>query len=75
MNFAIAKYEVENGFSKKHAALALKENAMIVGVESDLRFKCYYIFFIIKENTRKVVSSFVKKFFPKIFNYIKMKRL
>lgn len=72
---AISKYEVESGFSKKHANLALKENAMIVGVYGKMSFKLYYLSFIIKNNIRKVGSTIVRRLFPKLFNYIKLKRL
>lgn len=72
---AISKYEVENGLSKRNALLAIKENAIIVGVYDKFYFKCYYIYIYIKYKLHKTISILIKKACPNLFNYIKMKRL
>lgn len=72
---AISKYEVENGISKRNALLAIKENAIIVGVNDKLHFKCYYIYIYIKYKLHKTISTIIKGVSPRLFNYIKMKRL
>lgn len=73
--FAIAKYEVENGFSKQNATLAYKENALIIGKNKHPLFFLYYFKFKSNKIAHDYLSSFLKKNFPKLFNYIKMKRL
>lgn len=72
---AISKYEVENGLSKRNALLAIKENAMIVGVYDKFYFKCYYVCIYIKNKLHRTFSSLIKRICPSLFNYIKMKRL
>lgn len=74
-NFAISKYEVENGLSKRNALLVIKENALIVGAYGKFSFKCYYAYMYVKNKFHKAISILIKNICPSLFNYIKLRRL
>lgn len=75
MPFAIAKYEVENGFSKQNVLLAYIENARIVDKEKKKLFYIYKIKLKCYKYLHDYTSSFCRKYFPRVFNYIKLRRL
>lgn len=72
---AVARYEVENGISKKHPIRAFKENAEIVGVDETLKFKFIFTTFIIKQTLHDLISNTIKILCPPLFNYIKKRTL
>lgn len=71
----IAKYEVENGFSKKHEIQAYQESAIVLGVNKKFYFKLLLFLFSIKKTTHRFLSYFTKLFCPRLHRYIKKKRL
>lgn len=72
---AIAKYEVENGASKKHPIKAFKENAEVVGRNRTILFYIILCFFSISQFSHDILSVVVRNLFPNLFYYIKKKRL
>lgn len=72
---AIARYEVENGTSKKNQITAFREAADISGKRHTLKYKFYFLIFVSHHFLHRFVSKTTKLLFPNIFLYFKKKLL
>ncbi len=68
-------YLVDEGASKKRQRLAWYEDAKVIGINDEIRFKLWYYFKTVLSINKEFLSKIIKGIMPQLHSYIKERRL